>query len=53
MPNHASLAQPAHATSTPALPERGRVRTVIESITPQVDGGRFAAKRIVGDVVRV
>ena len=29
----------------------GRMRAVIERITPCVDGGRFAAKRIVGDEV--
>jgi starch synthase (maltosyl-transferring) len=31
----------------------GRRRVIIEGITPQVDGGRFPAKRIVGDQVRV
>ena len=31
----------------------GRVRAVIENITPSVDGGRFAAKRVVGDQVVV
>ncbi len=31
----------------------GRRRVVIESITPEVDGGRFAIKRTVGDRVRV
>jgi len=31
----------------------GRIRTVIERVTPSVDGGRFAAKRIVGDEVVV
>lgn len=31
----------------------GRVRAVIERVTPVVDGGRFAAKRIVGDRVEV
>ena len=31
----------------------GRNRVVIESITPQVDGGRFPAKRTVGDQVAV
>ncbi|MGO9438880.1 MAG: alpha-1,4-glucan--maltose-1-phosphate maltosyltransferase [Terracidiphilus sp.] len=31
----------------------GRRRVVIEAITPQVDGGRFPAKRTVGDLVRV
>ncbi len=31
----------------------GRQRVIIEGVTPQVDGGRFAAKRTIGDVVRV
>ncbi len=31
----------------------GRVRAVIENISPNVDGGRFPVKRIVGDVMRV
>ncbi len=34
-------------------PEIGRSRVVIERVTPQVDCGRFAIKRVVGDVVRV
>ena len=42
---------PANALS---FPERdGRARAVIESITPQVDGGRFAVKRVLGDLVDV
>src|SRR5580692_6415947 len=31
----------------------GRKRVIIEGITPQVDGGRFPAKRTIGDQVRV
>ena len=31
----------------------GRKRVIIEGITPEVDGGRFPAKRTVGDQVRV
>ncbi|MBI4692973.1 MAG: alpha-1,4-glucan--maltose-1-phosphate maltosyltransferase [Gammaproteobacteria bacterium] len=31
----------------------GRVRAVIENVRPQVDGGRFPIKRIVGEAVRV
>ncbi len=31
----------------------GRKRVVIEAVTPQVDGGRFPAKRTVGDQVSV
>ncbi|MBU1237263.1 MAG: alpha-1,4-glucan--maltose-1-phosphate maltosyltransferase [Gammaproteobacteria bacterium] len=33
--------------------EEGRHRVVIESVSPEVDGGRFAAKRCVGDSVMV
>ena len=31
----------------------GRQRVMIEGVKPQVDGGRFAAKRVLGDIVRV
>jgi len=31
----------------------GRKRVVIEGISPEIDGGRFPAKRTVGDQVRV
>jgi starch synthase (maltosyl-transferring) len=31
----------------------GRRRVVIESVSPEVDGGRFPAKRTIGDKVRV
>ena len=31
----------------------GRARVVIEGVTPQVDGGRFPAKRVLGDTVVV
>ena len=31
----------------------GRRRVIIEGIAPQIDGGRFPAKRAVGDLVRV
>src|SRR5262245_34853859 len=33
--------------------EQGRTRVVIESVRPQIDGGRFPVKRIVGDTVVV
>ena len=36
-------------SALPGLPADGARRVVIESITPCVDGGRFAAKRIVGE----
>ena len=42
-------------TSPPAAgrPADGRARAVVEGIAPQVDGGRFAIKRIAGDRVEV
>jgi starch synthase (maltosyl-transferring) len=36
-----------------AMPREGRARAVIEAISPQVDHGRFAAKRLVGDRVDI
>ena len=34
-------------------PDQGRSRVVIENIKPEIDGGRYAAKRVVGDTVRI
>ena len=34
-------------------PSEGRSRVVIEEVKPEIDGGRYAAKRIVGDRVRI
>jgi starch synthase (maltosyl-transferring) len=43
---------PVNENST--LPEReGRCRVVIENVTPEIDGGRFAIKRVVGEGVAV
>jgi starch synthase (maltosyl-transferring) len=39
--------------SAPEVAADGRVRAVVEGVTPCVDGGRFAAKRVVGDEVIV
>jgi len=41
------------AALTPAPQQGGRIRAVIENITPSLDGGRFPVKRIVGDAVVV
>ncbi|MEO8056864.1 MAG: alpha-1,4-glucan--maltose-1-phosphate maltosyltransferase [Burkholderiales bacterium] len=41
------------AAVTPVGLQDGRIRAVIESITPSLDGGRFPVKRIVGDAVVV
>ncbi len=37
----------------PVALKDGRIRVVIEQVTPCVDGGRFAVKRVVGDAVSV
>ena len=34
-------------------PDEGRRRVIVEGVKPEVDGGRFAAKRVIGDLVRV
>jgi len=47
-------AQPASDDLPPSLAGiNGRLRVVIESVTPQVDGGRFPVKRVLGEEVRV
>jgi starch synthase (maltosyl-transferring) len=35
------------------LPAEGRRRAIIENVTPRVDGGQFAVKRVVGDTLVV
>lgn len=35
------------------LPTEGRRRVIIEGVDPEIDAGRFPAKRCVGDLVRV
>ncbi len=47
------MSKPARAAAVTALVDAGARRVVIENITPQVDGGRFAVKRILGDRVAV
>ncbi|MFP5304597.1 MAG: alpha-1,4-glucan--maltose-1-phosphate maltosyltransferase [Gammaproteobacteria bacterium] len=36
-----------------ALPDGGRVRVVIEGLTPEIDAGRFPIKRVIGESVSV
>ena len=43
----------AEAEVTPIGVSDGRVRVVIESVAPCVDGGRFPVKRVVGDALVV
>ncbi|MCC6531718.1 MAG: alpha-1,4-glucan--maltose-1-phosphate maltosyltransferase [Burkholderiales bacterium] len=37
----------------PALPAQGRIRAVIEAVSPAIDGGRFPIKRTLGEIVSV
>ncbi len=46
-----AVGQASAAAST--KPVNGRSRVVIEGVTPQIDGARFAVKRVVGDQIRV
>jgi len=43
----------AAAAADAATPDAGRRRVVIETVRPEVDGGRFAIKRCLGDTVVV
>ena len=47
------MATPSPGKRVPPTASEGRVRAVIEGVWPQVDGGRYAIKRIVGDRVAV
>jgi starch synthase (maltosyl-transferring) len=53
-PSRSQSAGPAYAGPR-ASPERGdgRLRAVIDAVLPTVDGGRFLAKRIAGEPVRI
>jgi hypothetical protein len=42
---------PAHDTL--GIATEGRDRVVMEKISPEIDAGRFAIKRVVGDTVAV
>ncbi len=44
---------PTTATFDVQMPIEGRNRAIIEAVTPEVDGGRFPIKRVIGDEVRV
>ena len=37
----------------PATPTDGLKRVAMEAVTPEIDGGRFPAKRVVGETVVV
>ena len=48
-----SVPAPAPDQNLLHAPAQGKVRAVIESVSPQVDGGRFPIKRVLGESVRV
>lgn len=50
---NATAAPIAKQAAAAAKPENGRSRVVVEGLTPQIDGGRFAVKRVTGDRVQV
>jgi starch synthase (maltosyl-transferring) len=57
-PGASALKEPRRAVTTPAPstpvsapPGDGRVRAVIDALSPVVDGGRFRAKRLTGEPV--
>ena len=55
-PAKPTVAQPTLVVpepETPKLAVDGRKRGIIEGVTPELDGGRFAIKRTVGDMVTV
>jgi starch synthase (maltosyl-transferring) len=41
------------ASAPHGLPARGRERVIIEAVTPVLDGGAYAVKRVIGDEVSV
>jgi len=49
------LAEATAPAGQPTLPDvqDGRKRVVIEAVTPEIDGGRFPAKRVAGETVTV
>jgi len=47
------IAEDADRTVVPATLRDGRRRVVIEGIDPEIDGGRFPIKRVVGETVDV
>jgi starch synthase (maltosyl-transferring) len=51
--SEAKTSGPKLPGSSLAKPASGRSRVVVEGVTPQIDGGRFAVKRVVGDQLRV
>jgi starch synthase (maltosyl-transferring) len=48
-----SASNPQASAASASLPAGGRNRVVIEGVTPEIDCGRFPAKRVVGDEVIV
>src|SRR3954469_4764327 len=52
-PRKSETSEEVWETQRPGAEGEGRARVILENVVPQVDGGRFPAKRSVGEVVRV
>lgn len=52
-PTAAAVVPAAPAVPLPAMPQQGQARAVIDAVLPQVDAGRFAVKRVVGEALAV
>ncbi|HQC73685.1 MAG TPA: DUF3416 domain-containing protein, partial [Candidatus Competibacteraceae bacterium] len=53
MPEPVAVVPEPEPVAVPVAGPDGRRRAIIEGVTPQLDGGRFAIKRTVGDTVTV
>ncbi len=52
-PDGADVGVASRSAAAGGLPQEGRRRVVIDQVLPNVDGGRFNVKRVVGDTLTV
>src|ERR1700691_1325926 len=53
MVQYCTATQPETHSPTPELPIDGRQRVIVARVSPEIDCGRFAIKRVVGETVTV
>src|SRR6202035_1073299 len=53
MAHYSTATQRETYTPMPDLPIDGRQRVIVARVSPEIDGGRFAIKRVVGETVMV
>src|SRR6202035_5758446 len=53
MAHYSTATQRETYTPMPDLPIDGRQRIIVARVSPEIDGGRFAIKRVVGETVSV